>query len=190
MAVEIRHAAPLAELPPEKAQRDGKHHSRFKQRFPDGHLVLFLLDSRSRQFDSIGLVFFAGLTTRLALPLRFAAFVLVGGFCLTANTLLLWALTEGLGTHYLVSTVIAFAAITPLGFLLNKVITFRTRREYARIELPRYFVAMAASFAANLALMYLLVSALGVWYLAASLVVAVILVVLNFLTSDRWSFRV
>jgi dolichol-phosphate mannosyltransferase len=152
--------------------------------------VLFLLDSRSRQFDSIGLVFFAGLTTRLALPLRFAAFVLVGGFCLTANTLLLWALTEGLGTHYLVSTVIAFAAITPLGFLLNKVITFRTRREYARIELPRYFVAMAASFAANLALMYLLVSALGVWYLAASLVVAVILVVLNFLTSDRWSFRV
>jgi putative flippase GtrA len=49
---------------------------------------------------------------------------------------------------------------------------------------------MAASFAANLALMYVLVSVLGVWYLAASLIVAVVLVIFNFLTSDRWSFRV
>ena len=126
----------------------------------------------------------------LPLPARFAAFVLVGGFCLGLNTLALWWLTSVLGLHYLASTLLAFFAITPLGFLLNKALTFRTRREYARIELPRYFVAMAASFAANLALMYLLVSVLGVWYLAASLAVAIILVVFNFLTSERWSFRV
>jgi len=126
----------------------------------------------------------------LPLPSRFAAFVLVGGLCLAANTLLLWALTSGLGIHYLVSTAIAFVSITPLGFLLNKVITFRTRREYARIELPRYLGAMAASLAANFGLMYLLVSVLGMWYLAASILVAVTLVACNFIASDRWSFRV
>jgi putative flippase GtrA len=127
-----------------------------------------------------------------ALPLatRFAAFVLVGGLCLGTNTFVLWALTSGLDIHYLLSTVIAFLAITPLGFLLNKVLTFRTHRQYARIELPRYFAAMAASFAANLGLMYLLVSVVGVWYVLASLVVAAILVSVNFLASDRWSFRV
>ena len=127
---------------------------------------------------------------RLALPARFAAFVLVGGSCLAANTLVLWALTAELGIHYLASTVIAFAAITPLGFVLNKWLTFRTRREYARIELPRYLSAMAASFGANLLLMYLLVSVLGMWYLAASILVAGLLVIANFLASDRWSFRV
>src|SRR2546423_14324699 len=127
---------------------------------------------------------------RLALPARFAAFVLVGGSCLAANTLVLWALTAGLGIHYLASTVIAFAAITPLGFFLNKLLTFRTRHEYARIELPRYFSAMAASFPANLLLMYLLVSGLGIWYLAASILVAMVLVIFNFVTSDRWTFRV
>ena len=120
---------------------------------------------------------------------RFAAFLLVGGLCLGANTVALWALTSGLGIHYLASTVIAFLAITPLGFLLNKVLTFRTHRQYARIELGRYFAAMAASFAANLALMYLLVSIAGVWYVLASVIVAVLLVISNFLTSDRWSFR-
>ena len=129
---------------------------------------------------------------RSDLPLfaRFAAFVLVGGLCLALNTLVLWALTSGLGLHYLLSTVIAFSMITPFGFLLNKVLTFRTRREYAPVELPRYFSAMAGSFVANIVLMYLLVSVLGMWYLPASLLVAVILVVVNFVTSDRWSFRV
>jgi putative flippase GtrA len=121
---------------------------------------------------------------------RFSAFVLVGALCLVLNTVALWLLTSGLGLHYLLSTVIAFASITPLGFLLNKVLTFRTRREYARIELPRYFGAMAASFATNLLLMYLLVSVAGMWYLPASVLVAVLLVIANFLTSDRWSFRV
>ena len=125
----------------------------------------------------------------LSLAARFAVFVLVGGFCLAMNTLVLWLLVSRLGLHYLLATLIAFFAITPLGFLLNKVFTFRTRREYAPIELPRYFAAMAASLAANLGLMYVLVSLLGVWYLAASLVVAVTLVVVNFLASDRWSFR-
>lgn len=126
-----------------------------------------------------------------ALPLaaRFAAFVLVGGFCLATNTLVLWLLASKLGLHYLVATLIAFLAITPLGFLLNKVLTFRTRRERAPIELPRYFAAMAASLAANLALMYVLVSVLGIWYLAASILVALALVVTNFAVSDRWSFR-
>lgn len=123
-------------------------------------------------------------------PARFAAFGLVGGLCLGLNTLVLWALTSGLGLHYLLSTVIAFSTITPLGFLLNKVLTFRTRREYAAVELPRYVAAMAASLVANIALMYLLVSVLRVWYLAASLLVAITLLVVNFLTSDRWSFRV
>ena len=125
----------------------------------------------------------------LPLPARFAAFVVVGGFCLGMNTLVLWLLVSGLGMNYLVATLLAFLTITPLGFLLNKILTFRTRREYAPIELPRYFAAMATSLAANLALMYVLVSLLGLWYLAASLVVALLLLIVNFVASDRWSFR-
>jgi putative flippase GtrA len=125
----------------------------------------------------------------LPLPARFVAFALVGALCLGLNTLALWALTSGLGMHYLVSTAIAFLTITPLGFLLNKMLTFRTHNRHTMVELPRYVANMAMSFFANLALMYLLVSVLGLWYLPASLLVAVTLVVLNFIVSDTWSFR-
>lgn len=127
---------------------------------------------------------------RPPLPIRFAVFVLVGGICLALNTATLWLLTARFGLHYLLSTALAFTTITPFGFLLNKLFAFRTHRRHAPVELSRYFAAMAASFAANLALMFLLVSVLGVGYLPASLLVAMTLVVMNFIASDRWSFRV
>jgi putative flippase GtrA len=126
----------------------------------------------------------------LPLAARFAAFLFVGGICLALNTIAVWALTSKLGLHYLLSTALAFAVITPFGFLVNKVLTFRTRREHAPVELSRYMLVMGASIGSNLALMYLLVSVLGVWYVAASLLVAVLLVAFNFVASDRWSFRV
>lgn len=119
---------------------------------------------------------------------KFLSYTVIGGFCLLLNLFVLWALTSALGLHYLLSTMIAFFTLTPIGFWLNKWLTFGTRRELVRVELPRYFSTMAASFAANLVLMYVLVSVLSLWYLAASLVVAALLLVFNFFVNDRWSF--
>jgi len=56
------------------------------------------------------------------------------------------------------------------------------------VEWPRYFATMGSSFAANVGLMYLLVSLLGIWYLAASAIVTLLLLAANFLVNDRWSF--
>jgi uncharacterized membrane protein YphA (DoxX/SURF4 family) len=36
--------------------------------------------------------------------------------------------------------------------------------------------------------MYVLVSLLGLWYLAASLLITLFLLAANFLVNDRWSF--
>jgi putative flippase GtrA len=83
---------------------------------------------------------------------------------------------------------ISFFTLTPVGFVLQKAVTFRTPQAAARVEWPRYFVTMGANFAANLALMYVLVSLLGVWYLAASLIVAMLLLGASFVVNDRWSF--
>ncbi len=104
------------------------------------------------------------------------------------NWALLWLLTDALGVHYLLSTLIAFFALTPVGFVLQKLVTFRTPRAQAYVEWPRYFATMGSSLAANLALMYALVSLLGLWYLAASVVVTLAFLVGNFLVNDRWSF--
>jgi len=119
---------------------------------------------------------------------KFLTYAVVGGSCTVLNLAILWLLTSVVGLHYLVSTMISFFALTPVGFWMQKLVTFRTPRAAAGFEWPRYFATMGSSFAANLGLMYLLVTLLGLWYLAASIVVTLILLVSNFLINDRWSF--
>jgi putative flippase GtrA len=120
--------------------------------------------------------------------MKFVAYAMVGGACALLNLAVLWLLTSEFGLHYLVSTMIAFLTLTPVGFWLQKLVTFRTPRTAAGVEWPRYFATMGSSFAANLGLMYVLVSLLGLWYLAASVVVTLLLLATNFVINDRWSF--
>ena len=120
--------------------------------------------------------------------MKFLRYAFVGGVCMLLNVGVLWLLTSIAGLHYLVSTLISFFTLTPLGFLLQKVVTFRTPAPRAPVEWPRYFLTMGTSLAANLGLMYVLVSLLGVWYLAAAVLVSVSLLAANFLVNHYWSF--
>jgi len=120
--------------------------------------------------------------------MKFLVYAAAGGVCTLLSLVMQWLLTSGAGVHYLLSALIAFLFLTPLGFWLQKLVTFRTPRAAARVEWPRYFLTMGASLSAYLAMMYLLVSLLGVWYLLAAMIAALALLVANFLVNDRWSF--
>ena len=120
--------------------------------------------------------------------MRFLSYAVVGGICAALNLAALWLLTSVVGLHYLLSTMISFFTLTPVGFWLQKLVTFRTPRTAAGFEWPRYLATMGSSFAANLLLMYVLVSLAGLWYLAASVVVTLALLATNFVVNDRWSF--
>jgi len=120
--------------------------------------------------------------------MKFLSYAAIGGVIALLNLAALWLLTSIAGLHYLLSTLFAFLALTPLAFWLQKLVTFRTPRERAPVEWPRYFATMGTSLAANLGLMYVLVSLLGLWYLAASVVVTGLFLVANFLVNERWSF--
>lgn len=122
--------------------------------------------------------------------MKFVRYAFIGGVCTALNLAVQWLLTSAVGLHYLASTTIAFFTLTPLGFWLQKVVTFRTSQERTHVEWPRYLTTMGSSLAANVALMYLLVSVLGLWYLAACVVVTLMLLAANFLANDRWSFAI
>ena len=120
--------------------------------------------------------------------MKFLTYAAAGGICTLLYLAVQWLCTSVVGLHYLVSALIGFVGLTPVGFWLQKLLTFRTPHAAAKTEWPRYFLVTAASLAANLALMYVLVSLLGVWYLLAAMITAVVLLAVNFLLNDRWSF--
>ena len=115
-------------------------------------------------------------------------FLAVGGGSALLNLALLWMLVDLLGVPYLVACAISFFALNGLGYLLNKSITFRRGRAVRWHELWRYFAVMAASLAANLALMALLVGVWRVPYLMASVVVTIVLAAVNFVAHRGVTF--
>jgi len=121
---------------------------------------------------------------------KFLTYAAVGGTVTLLNLGVQWLCTSAIGLHYLLSAMISFGVLTPLAFWLQKLVTFRTPRANAPVEWPRYLTTMASSLAANLALMYALVSVAGLHYLAASVVVTLVLLLGNFMVNDRWSFAV
>lgn len=116
-------------------------------------------------------------------------FAVVGTLCFAAGFVSLYLLTEIAGLHYLVSMCMSMVIVNLLGWLLNRVWTFKSRSIQVKAEFGRYFVVNLFGFGVTLALMALLVSGLGVHYLAASVVVAILVMLVNFVAHKNWSFR-
>jgi putative flippase GtrA len=117
-------------------------------------------------------------------------FTFVGAFCLGINTLILYFLIEVAYFHYLISTIIGFFLSNLVGFFLNKYYTFQAIKTNVFKELYKYYTVMTSSFLANLCFMVILVDLFKIWAIYASLLVAVILYIYNYLMHRNWSFKI
>lgn len=120
---------------------------------------------------------------------RFARFLATGGFCFLVNLAVLHTGTEWLGLHYLVSMLVSIAAVTTIGWGINRSWTFRSSQPGRVREFVRYASLALGSMGISLGMMALLVSAMGLHYLVASTVIACGMAVANFVGHDRFTFR-
>ncbi len=120
--------------------------------------------------------------------LRLVRFAGVGGLCALFNLVILHVGTGVLGYHYLLSVLAGFLLSNALGFRLNKSFTFEDDQPRIVQQMGRYYLVMAASLGANLALTWLLVGGAGIHYLLASVIVSSIFLVLNFVLHARLTF--
>lgn len=116
-------------------------------------------------------------------------FLIVGGACYFVGLALLFIGTEKLGLHYLASTAMTLLIVNFLGWVLNRKWTFTPSNSLPLAEFGRYFVVNLTGFFLSLILMGILVSFLGVHYLLASAVVAVMMAAINFVLHRDWSFK-
>ena len=112
-------------------------------------------------------------------------FIVVGGICFLLNTLILYAGTEWLHIHYLLSLLACFVLVNAVGFLLNGYFTFGVDVARRADRWLGYYLTMAGSLLASLALFYVAVDLLGIHYLAANAVITAILFAFNYLASRR-----
>lgn len=118
----------------------------------------------------------------------FIRFFLVGGAALSCSLAGFYLLVDQAGISYLSATALLFFVVNFFSFLLNKYFTFRTESIHLPREMGRYYAIMASSFVLNLISMFLLVDVFGVWYIAASVITAFLMMWYNFCWSYFWGF--
>lgn len=120
---------------------------------------------------------------------KFFRFLGVGLFGFLMSLGLLVFLTESVGVHYLIATAIVFMAVNFLTFLLQQRFTFVTWRGLFMPGLMRYYGVMGLSLLGNLLGMYILVGRVGMSVIFASVILSVLLLLLNFVLHDSFTFR-
>lgn len=120
------------------------------------------------------------------MAVQLARFGAVGLVCLAVSTATLAALHDLAGLYYLVAFGIAFCVGSILGYVLNGRFTFTVR--VTRIGASRYIVLNGILLAVNSILMKALVDGAHIWYIGASLMLAVVNTPLSFLLHRTFSY--
>jgi putative flippase GtrA len=120
--------------------------------------------------------------------IQLAKFSVVGGSGYVVNLAVYTALLRGAGFHYLAAATCSFLVAVANNYTWNRLWTFRGERGHVAYQGLRFLVVALIAYAANLALLTLLI-AVGLDKVLAQAVAIVLVTPLNFLGNKLWSFR-
>ena len=124
---------------------------------------------------------------------RFVKFCLVGASGVLVNMGLLWLLTEFAGLFYLISAAISIESSIISNFLLNDLFTFPDRRARGGKNLLRrllkFNIVSLAGLGLNMAVLWLLTSTLGVYYLLSNLCGIALATLWNYIVNFWWTWK-
>lgn len=112
-------------------------------------------------------------------------YTVVGIVCMISNTIML-VLGDLVGVNYVLTLIVAFVLVTPLGYVLHSNFTFKEPMSIARFL--HFSSGVAAGFPISLALLALFYSFLHLPMIVASLLTAAILFVWNYALA-HWAIR-
>jgi putative flippase GtrA len=117
-------------------------------------------------------------------------FGLVGSSGFVVNFAVYAVCLKGFGLHYMASAVVAFGVAVANNFLLNRLWTFRKRRDsrHAAAQGMRFLVVSACALVPNLAILHVLVSA-GQGKIMGQVVAVIVVTPISFLGNKLWTFR-
>lgn len=124
--------------------------------------------------------------TRQLRMMQPARFVGAGSLGVMLYYITLYVLTEFGGVWYIASALIASLLNITSNFVLQKIWTFENATfRGVRRQVLQYSCMVGAFFCLNLAGLYALVQFLGMWYMAAQVILTAVITVLSFYISRR-----
>src|ERR1700712_1609093 len=117
-------------------------------------------------------------------------FGLVGSSGFVVNFAVYAVCLKGFGLHYMASACVAFTVAVANNFLLNRLWTFRKRRDsrHAAAQGARFLVVSACALVPNLLILHVLVSA-GQGKIVGQVAAVIVVTPISFIGNKLWTFR-
>jgi putative flippase GtrA len=116
-----------------------------------------------------------------------AKYIVVGVLGTATHLALLYVTVEFFFFSPLLGSSTAFVWVVIQSYLLNRNWTFQSDQKHTR-TLPRYLIVSGVGFLSNFLLMYFMVNVLGIWYMTAQILTALVIPIMNFLLNRYWTF--
>lgn len=121
---------------------------------------------------------------------QYPKFFIAGLFCAIVNLLILYALTELTGLHYLISAIIAAVISSSFNFVFNKTWTFKEDfedkffEEYLKFGIVRFLAVLI-----GLVLLFLLTEYAHIYYIYSQIIAIAVVGAISFLAHKIWVFE-
>jgi putative flippase GtrA len=119
-------------------------------------------------------------------PMRY---LLIGGTCAVLDLLLLYVFVNNFHIWYLYSATASFIIVLMLGYFGQKYFTFRNYEKNHKKQLSVFFVVSGIGLVMNAIFMFLFVSIAGIWYILASIITKLIVLIWNFFANKKITFQ-
>lgn len=119
----------------------------------------------------------------------FIKYTLVGTVGLMIDIGWLYVFIEFLAWPLLTATTLAFLLSTTVGFVLHKWWTFHNHSKHYRELYLKFFLVSVVGLALTNGFMYIFVALLGLWYILAKILTALLILAWSFLSNKYWTFK-
>ena len=109
-------------------------------------------------------------------------FGIVGGIAFIIDYTLLYILTEYIGIHYLISSIISFTISVIFNYILSVKWVFNVKRKQGTREFIIFIILSLIGLLINSLIMYLMVDICNIYYMISKLISTFIVMVYNFIT--------
>lgn len=117
-------------------------------------------------------------------------YLMSGAAAAASNLAVLFILVHFIRMYYLSASIVAFVASVAVSFTLQKFWTFQDSLTHdMRAQFVRYSAVVLTNLVLNIALMYLLVEKVGLWYLFAQVLTTGTIAIVGYIGYKRFVFR-
>lgn len=120
---------------------------------------------------------------------RFFWYCVGGGLAFVTDASLLFIFTEYGHIWYLFSAILSFIIAAVVNYLFQRLVTFKDRKQDFKKQFLSFLLVAVVGIVLNTVLLYVQVEFLGLWYMLAKAIAAVIVLLWNFVMNKYVTFK-